>query len=435
MGAWASAQACLVLGIASSAHRKLDIEMNAIKVSILLNRKTAAAIVASVAIVVVAALLVSRGSRGQAARANSQPGASAATNGSAADASVDLSPSQLNSIKIEAVGTYLFPVERETVGSISFADDFSVQVFPTYQGTIIKTFVELGAEVQKGEPLYTIKSPDLIQAESTLIGAAATYELTTKELARAKELYTTSVGVPQKELEQAISDQQTAEGALKAARDAVLIFGKTSAEIDQMIASRKIDPALVVRSPITGEVTAFNGPPGLLVQPGNPPAPYTVSNLKIKWMLANVVESDIPLFHLGQPVSVKVMAYPNRVFEGKVSKIYASVDPDTHRVTIRSEIRDPQNELRPGMLANFSIRVNGPVEAIAIPANGVVRESDGTMTAWVTTDRRHFVQRVIKIGLPKDGWVQVLDGLQRGELVVSDGAVFLSNMLEAPPSD
>jgi len=75
------------------------------------------------------------------------------------------------------------------------------------------------------------------------------------------------------------------------------------------------------------------------------------------------------------------------------------------------------------------------VEATAIPANGVVREGDGTMTAWVTTDRRHFSQRIIKTGLRTYDRVQVLEGLQRGELVVSDGAVFLSNMLQAPPSD
>jgi len=87
------------------------------------------------------------------------------------------------------------------------------------------------------------------------------------------------------------------------------------------------------------------------------------------------------------------------------------------------------------MLANFVIRIDGPVVATAMPANGVVREPDGTMVAWVTTDRRHFVQNVIKTGLRQDGQVQILDGLKQGELVVSDGAVFLSNMLEAPPSD
>jgi len=369
------------------------------------------------------------------ASANAPSGNGPATNSAQSVPTVDLSPSQLNSVKIEPVGSYAFPVEKEAVGNISYADDLSVDVFPPYQGTIIKALVELGAQVQKNQPLYTTKSPDLIQAESNLIGAAATFELTTKELARAKDLYTTSVGVPQRELEQAISDQQTAEGALKAARDAVLVFGKTDAEIDQMIASRKIDPALVVRSPIAGKVTSFNAPAGLLVQPGSPPAPYTVSNVTVKWMLANVPESESAFFHLGQPVAVKTLAYDGRVFKGRISKIYEAVDPNTHRVTIRSEITDPANDLRPGMLANFVIRVDGPVEGTAIPANGVVREPDGTMAAWVTTDRRRFTERIIKVGLRNDGRVQILDGLQRGELVVSDGAVFLSNMLQAPPSD
>jgi cobalt-zinc-cadmium efflux system membrane fusion protein len=389
-------------------------------------KKVGTAVAIAVAIAVSVALLESGCSRGGATDAKTAP----STN-STSDPTLNLSPSQLNSIKIESVGSYQFPVEREAVGAISFADDFSVDVFPSYTGTIIKTFVELGARVQKDQPLYTIKSPDLIQAESTLIGAAATFDLTNKELARVDGL----PGVSQREKEQAISDQQTADGALKAARDAVLVFGKTQAEVDQMIASRKIDPALVVRSPIAGKVTAFNAPAGLLVQPGNPPAPYSVANVSVKWMLANVPESESGFYQLGQPVTVKVMAFPERTFKGKISKIYETVDPNTHRVTIRSEITDPKDELRPGMLANFVIRVRGPVEATAIPANGVVREPDGTMAAWVTTDRRRFTERIIKTGLRTDGQVQILGGLQRGELVVSDGAVFLSNMLEAPPSD
>jgi cobalt-zinc-cadmium efflux system membrane fusion protein len=391
-----------------------------------LNKEAAAAIVTVATIVITAAVFLSRRDQPTSAKT---PQAKSSTPQS--DPTLDLSPSQVNSIKIEPVENYLFPVDKETVGEISFADDLSVQVFPPYQGTIINAFVELGATVQKEQPLYTIRSPDLIQAESTLIGAAATFELTSKELARVKGL----PGISARELEQAASDQQTADGALKAARDAVRVFGKTETEIDQMISSRKIDPALVVHSPISGQITSFNAPPGLLVQPGNGTAPYTVADVSIKWMLANVVESDIPLFHLRQPVQVRVMAYPNRVFKGKVSKIYAAVDPNTHRVTIRSEIADPKDELRPGMLANFTIRVQNPVEAIAIPADGVVREGDGTMTAWVTTDRRHFSQRIIKTGLRTDEQVQVLEGLQRGELVVSDGAVFLSNMLQAPPTD
>jgi cobalt-zinc-cadmium efflux system membrane fusion protein len=392
-----------------------------------ISKTTVVAFLTAAAIVVTTGILGSGCSRGHAANANSPPQPSAKSNVS----SLDLSPSQLNSIKIEPVGSYQFPVEKDAVGNIDFDEDLSVQVFPAYQGTILKTFGELGARVQKDQPLYTIKSPDLIQAESNLIGAAATLDLTNKELARVQGLGSVS----EREKEQATSDQQTAEGALKAARDAVLVFGKTNAEIDRMIASRKTDPALVVRSPISGKITYKVAQPGFLVQPGNVPAPYSVADVAIKWMLANVSETEMPSFHLGQPVQVKVNAYPDHVFQGKVSKIYETVDPNTHRVTIRSEIADPKDELRPGMLANFVIRVHNPVEATAIPANGVVREADGTMTAWVTADRRRFEQRIIKTGLRSDDRVQVLEGLRRGELVVADGAVFLSNMLSAPPSD
>jgi cobalt-zinc-cadmium efflux system membrane fusion protein len=386
---------------------------------------------AAVAVAAVMVLVESGRSRGQATNTNTPEDSAAKSSKAQPDATLELTPTQLSSIKVEPVGSYLFPVEKEAVGNIDYDEDLSVQVFPAYQGTIIATLVQLGAEVRIDQPLYTIKSPDLIQAESTLIGAAATFELTNRELARVRGL----AGIAEREREQAISDQQTAEGALKAARDAVRVFGKTDAEIDQMIASRKIDPALMVRSPIPGKITSKNAQPGWLVQPGNLPAPYSVSDVTLKWMLANVAESEIPLFHLGEPVEVRVVSYPDRVFLGRVAKIHESVDPGTHRVTIRSEIADPGNELHPGMLANFVIRVKAPIDATAIPAAGVVREPDGTMTVWVTTDRHRFVQKVVKVGLRKDGWVEILEGLRPGELAVTDGAVFLSNMLEAPPSD
>jgi len=223
------------------------------KHSIHISKRAVIVCATALTVVVGAALLESCNSRGQAADGNTpkQSGKTSDASAKTATPSVDLSPSQLNSIKIEPVGTYEFPVERETVGTISFADELSVSVFPPFQGTIINAYVELGAQVQKDQPLYTIKSPDLIQAESTLIGAAATFELTSKELERVKGL----PGIAQRELEQATSDEQTADGALKAARDAVRVFGKNDAEIDQMIASRKIDHALVVHSPISGQIT------------------------------------------------------------------------------------------------------------------------------------------------------------------------------------
>jgi len=346
-----------------------------------------------------------------------------------AEKSVILEDAQLKSIKIEPLGQYPFANEREAVGSIDFNQDRSVQVYPPNQGKIIELFANLGDDVVKDKKLYTINSPDLIQAESTLISAAGVLELTTQVLERARKLYETQ-GIAQKELQQAISDQQAAEGAFKAARNAVSIFGKTDAEIDRIVANRRIDPVMVVHSPISGRITARNAAPGLLLQPGTPPAPYSVADISTMWMLAYVAESDSPLFHEGQEVKVKLMAFPGRVFKGRISNVGAIVDPATHRLQVRSVIHDPKHELRPGMLATFTISTGEPVSSVAIPMGGVVRDGDGTMTVWVTTDRRIFVKRTVKIGLQQDGYHQITDGLRSGELVVTEGAIFLSDALQ-----
>ncbi len=356
------------------------------------------------------------------------------SNAPPAEAVVELAPSQLNAIQIAPVGIGLFPVDVEALGNIDYNEDLSVQVFPSYQGKIITAFASLGDAVQTGQPLYTIDSPDLIQAESTLITAAAQEVLYSNELARASILYGTN-GVSQREHEQAVNDEQTANGALKAAREAVRIFGKTADEMDRIIATRQLDPALVVRSPVTGRITARNAQPGLLAQPGNAPAPYTVADLTTKWMVANAAESDSPLLKVGQPFRATVMALPGRVFTGKIARLGAAVDPISHRLMVRGELTDPGHELTPGMLASFKIQIQEPVTGIALPANGVVRNGDGTKAAWVTTDRHHFYQRLLKLGREDHGQYQVLAGLQPGELAVTDGAVFISNILYAPPTD
>ncbi len=342
--------------------------------------------------------------------------------------SVTLSDSQLGSVKVEPVEEREFPREKEAVGGIGFNEDLSVQVFTPYQGRIIALFGSVGDDVSKGQTLFTVNSPDLLQAESTLIAAAGVLELTNRNLARLQDLYTTRA-VSQRDVEQATSDQQTAEGNLRAARDAVRLFGKTAADIDHIIAQRSADPTLVVPSPISGRIIARNAAPGLFVQPGGAPAPYTVADIDTMWMLANVAEADSPAFRVGQQVEVKVNAFPGRVFDGKVTTIGSTVDPNTRRVLVRSEVKDPQHELRSGMFANFTIIVGAPARSPAIPLDGVVREGDGTTTVWVTADRHKFTRRAVKIGEQRDGYRQILEGVQVGDLVATEGALFLSNAL------
>src|SRR6201999_3514586 len=193
------------------------------------------------------------------------------------------------------------------------------------------------------------------------------------------------------------------------------------AEIDQILAQRKVDSTLLVPSPISGRIIARNAAPGFLTQPGSAPAPYSVADLSMMWMIANVIETDAPAYSVGQEVEVRVPAYPETVFRGHVTTLGSMIDPNSHRQLVRSEIADPQHLLRAGMFASFVIRVGDAAQLAAIPVEGVVREGDGTMTVWVTRDRRHFEKRTVKVGIPQqDGWSQIVDGVAPGELVVGE---------------
>jgi cobalt-zinc-cadmium efflux system membrane fusion protein len=354
--------------------------------------------------------------------------ASRAPTDTRASESIDLSEKDVADVRTEPVGERAFPIEKTAVGSIDFNQDMTVQVFAPYAGRIVSLSAQLGDEVAKGQVLFTLDSPDLVQAASTLISAASVLQLTSSNIARLKELYETRA-VSQKNLEQAVSDQQTAEGALRGARDAIRMFGKTDADMDRMIKERKVDSILVVHCPVSGKVSERNAAPGLYVQPGNPPSPYSVSDVSTMWLLANVAESDAPAFRVGQPLIVKVSAYPDHAFEGRVTTIGLTVDRTLGEFWVRLEINDPLHELWAGMFANFVIQVGAPVHSLAVPSSGVVREGDGTMTVWVATSRRRFSKRTVKTGLQNEGYHQILDGLQLGELVVTKGARFLNNAL------
>jgi membrane fusion protein, heavy metal efflux system len=342
--------------------------------------------------------------------------------------SVDLSEKQAGALKFGPIQSHDFEVVKTAVGTIDFDENMLVQVFSQYPGKIIRAFYNVGDDVKQGDILFTIDSPDLLQAESTLLAAAGVLELQKKTLARVTGLLKAG-GSAQKDVDQSTSDQQTAEGNFKAAKDAVRIFGKTDAEIDQVVASRKIDSTLIVPSPISGRIVTRNAAPGFLTQPGTPPPPFQIADVSTMWMIANVIESDAPAYKLGQEVEVTVPAYPDKIFKGHVTNLGSMIDPNSHRQLVRSEIDDPEHLLRSGMFASFKIRVGAPVHSLAVPAAGIVREGDGTMSVWITSDHRRFTKRTVTVGIEQNGWGQIVDGLKPDDTVVTDGAVFLSNKL------
>ncbi len=354
--------------------------------------------------------------------------ATPASRASVAQDSIVLTDRQLQSVKVAAVSAHAFIERREAYGYIDFNQDRSVQVSSPYAGRITAVHADLGKDVGEGAVLFTIESPDLLEAESSLITAAGVMALSDKTLERARTLIKDQ-GVAQKELEQAISDQQSAEAAYRAARDAVLVFGKTDAELDLMIASHHTDSTMLIRAPSPGRVTARNAAVGLLVQPGMTPPPFVISDIQSVWLIAAVTEEDLPLIRLGQKVEVTLAALPGRSFDATVTNIGESVDSATRRILVRSEIKDPRHELRPQMFANFVILTGHPVSSPAIPAAGLVREGDGTIISWVTTDHKRFVPRQVQVGMVENGFTQILAGVAAGEEVAVEGAVYLSNAL------
>ena len=237
---------------------------------------------------------------------------------------VQLTVEQTSELKVGPVESQAFESRREAIGIIDFNQDMSVQVFSPYQGRIGSMLVRAGDDVARGQVLYTVQIPDLATAASALISTAGTLKVATQTLRRAQTLYD-SQSIALKELQQNTADQQAADAAYNAARKTLSLFGLIGKEIEEIEVKHKVDTEMQVRSPFAGRVTSRAGAVGQLVQPGSGTAPVAVANLQTLWMVASVPESDLARYVLGQSVSVKVQAYPEMSFVGKISYIADSV--------------------------------------------------------------------------------------------------------------
>jgi cobalt-zinc-cadmium efflux system membrane fusion protein len=349
---------------------------------------------------------------------------------------------QMKNIKLETVGTQTFRVEKIATGKIAFNEDVVTPIFSPYTGRIVRLLAKPGDVVKRGSPLFEIDTPDLVQAETDMLTAltAVAKARTTLELARRTEdrqhrLYLNKA-VSLKDWEQAEadvkhaeSDLRSAEAALASARDRLRVFGKSDAEIAAIERDRKIDRITKVLSPISGTITSRKVGPGQYVKPDSPDPLFTIANLSTMWMLANVYESDVALIKVGQPVEVRLMAYPNEVFKARISYISPAVDPSTRRVAVRCVVENRGRKLKPDMFASFRIITNSEVHALAVPVSAIVHEGEKT-SVWVK-QADHFVRREVAIGLEQNGYVQVLSGLQAGEEIVSEGGLFLSSLADS----
>jgi cobalt-zinc-cadmium efflux system membrane fusion protein len=375
---------------------------------------------------------------------------------SAADRSEDAQPTRLDAapgtfkptkeqwagFKIEPVRLVGFRPEQVTEGNIAIDDDLTTPVFSPYSGRVIKLIAKLGDHVEPGAPLFEIQASEFVQAQNDLITALANLQTARSQLAQAQtnekrthELYLAQGGAL-KDWQQAQTDLITAQNTVRsdeiaahAVRSRLRILGKSDNEIASLEAqpTQKLDPVAIVPAPIGGTITQRQIGLGQFINStaaGASSPVYTIGNLSTVWLIANVREADAPLMQVGQPVEVRVLAFPGRVFKAKISWVAPAIDPNTHRLSVRADVENPDRELKPGMFASFSIITGEAATAPAVPQHAIVYEGD-TARVWVAGEDGTIVARPVRVGQIANGMVEILAGLSEGETVVTSGALFI----------
>jgi RND family efflux transporter MFP subunit len=193
---------------------------------------------------------------------------------------------------------------------------------------------------------------------------------------------------------------------------------------------------VTLRAPIEGEVIARTLTPGMEIagqsSGGNSPELFTIGDIDQVWALADVFEMDLPRVQRGAPATVKVVAYPDRAFQGRVDWISPALDPQTRSARVRVALPNPAHELSPEMYATLLISTAAR-NALAIPRSALLHVGDQTVVL-VQTGRTEngllrFQQRRVQVEADDADPAVVVSGLSTGEQVVTSGSLLLSGML------
>ena len=249
--------------------------------------------------------------------------------------------------------------------------------------------------VRKGQPLFTVYSPDLVSSEQEYLLAKQ------NEGAFAQDMH--GMGAHE-------------SGWLrKAAEERLLQFGvsvQTIADLDQ---SGKVQRNITIDSPVSGYITEREALPNAYVQPGT--KLYTIADLSTVWVYANVFQNDVGRLKPGDAAQVTVDAYPGRNFNGHIDQILPQVDPATRTVRVRLVFRNPGVLLKPGMYVNVAIAVSLGRQ-LTIPASAVLQAGSWAI-AFIDHGNGNLEPRTIETGAQLDDSIVVLNGLKAGERVVS----------------
>jgi RND family efflux transporter, MFP subunit len=265
-------------------------------------------------------------------------------------------------------------------------------------GYLDKVFVDyIGQLVKKGQPLFTLYSPDLVSTQ--------------EEYLIAKRGNATLGGAPFKDV------AQGAQSLLDSTRQRLKLWDISDEQIKRLDETGKVERDMTFYSPVTGFVTDRKAFPQTSVTPDT--ELYTVSDLSQVWATADIFEYEVPFVHIGQRVTFTLSYYPGKPYTGTISYIYPTVDPQTRTVKVRVDLPNPDFTLKPQMFADAQLKVNYGVQVL-VPQEAVL-DSGNAQQVFVVHDGDTFEPRKVTVGPVVDGKVAILSGLKPGEKIVSSG--------------
>lgn len=342
-----------------------------------------------------------------------------------------LDPKQVEEAKITVEEVALQNVDDTilTSGRVAFADIKVGHVFSPVTGRVIAIKALLGARVKKGDPLAVIQSPDVGQFSSDVGKANADLAAAERDYRREKELW---------------EKHATSQKDFETAEDT---YRKAKAEKDRavqkayMLQSGNVDAvsqSYTLPSPLDGEVLTRNLSMGTEVQgqyngTGSPQELYTIGEVDEVWVLADVYELDMARVTVGSKATVRVVAYPDKTFEGRVDWVSGMLDPVARTARVRCTFANPDRLLKPEMYATIAISVEERRE-LAIPKGSALRLGDQNLVFVqrenTPAGKLRFQALPVKIDEGETShWLPVAEGLQPGMKIVTGGAVLLSAML------
>jgi cobalt-zinc-cadmium efflux system membrane fusion protein len=289
-----------------------------------------------------------------------------------------------------------------------------VHVFAPAGGRITEMRVRPWDHVVQGQTLAMLESSDLARAVADYHKALADNQVKQKTLSRSQDLFEHHA-VAEKDFQQAQGDAQMSQAEVQAAREQVQVFG-----MDPDRASTQ----LLVKAPRSGVVLDVGASSGEFSQALAAAAPLcTIADITTVWAVGDIYEKDLAIAKSGQAAQVTLNAYPDQQWSGRVGVVSSAVDPTTRTLHVRVVLPNADLRIKPAMFGAIRL-LRSSTQGILVPSTSVVREGNEAYV-YVSRGNGRFVRRDVKLGRAVDGTLEILSGVNEGDTIVSEGALFL----------